>query len=87
MAGGLPLFLHPKGNTMSDVKIDLDAVNPLVDTEPQQVSDVKVVFVPFVDCELRINQTTTKFAKQRPVKVTRDEARILLEANKGYVKD
>lgn len=72
---------------MSDVQIDLDAVNPIADVAPKQVEDVKVVFVPFTDCELRINQQVSRFSKQRPVKVTRDEARILLEANKGYIKD
>lgn len=72
---------------MSNVRIDLDAVNPIADVVPQQVSDIKVVFVPFADCELRINQTVTRFAKGRPAKISRDEARILLEADKGYIKD
>ena len=71
---------------MEDVKIDLDAVNPL-EAEPKTVADVKVVFVPFEDGDMRVNQTTTKFQKGRSIKVTRDEARILLEANRGYIKD
>lgn len=71
---------------MNDLHIDLEALNP-VDSAPKLVEDVKVVFVPFEDCELRVNQSLTKFSKQRPVKVTRDEARILLESNKGYLKD
>lgn len=72
---------------MTDVQIDLDAVNPIADVAPKQVEDVQVVFVPWVDWELRINQTTTRLSKGRPVKLTRDEARILIEANKGYIKD
>lgn len=72
---------------MSEVQIDLDAVNPIVDSAPQEVAEVMVVFVPFEDVETRINQTTHKFNKGRATKVTRDEARILLEAKKGYIKD
>lgn len=71
-----------------NVQIDLDAVNPMiVDEAPKQVEEVKVVFVPFEDVELRVNQETLNLSKQRPVKLTRDQARILLESNKGYVKE
>lgn len=72
---------------MDDVKIDLDAVNPLVEAEPKTAEDIKVVFVPFEDGEMRVNQTTTRYQKGRPIKVTHDEARILLDAKKGYIKD
>lgn len=72
---------------MNDAQIDLDAVNPVADVAPKQVEDVNVVFVPFEDCDLRVNQTQKSFSKGRPAKVTRDEARILLEAHKGYLKD
>lgn len=67
--------------------IDLDAVNLVMDDAPAQVEDVKVVFVPFEDRELRVNQTTKKLYKNTPSKVTRDEARILLEAGVGYVRE
>lgn len=72
---------------MNEVQIDLDAVNPIIDTAPEEVEEVMVVFVPFEDKELRVNQTTKKFSKGRAAKVTRDEARILLEAKIGYIKD
>jgi hypothetical protein len=72
---------------MGDVKIDLDAANPLVDAEPKTVEDVKVVFVPFEDGEMRVNQTTTRYQKGRAIKLSHDEARILLDAEKGYIKD
>lgn len=72
---------------MGDVKIDLDAANPLVDAEPKVAEDTKVVFVPFEDGEMRVNQTTTRYQKGRAIKLSRDEARILLDAEKGYIKD
>lgn len=72
---------------MADVQIDLDAVNPLVEEVPQIVETADVVFVPFDDCSTRINQTDKNYVKGRSYKVTRDEARILIEANKGYIKD
>lgn len=72
---------------MSDVKIDLDAVNPLVEDEPKKAEEIQVVFVPFEDGEMRVNQTTTTYQKGRPIKLSRDEARILLDAEKGYIKE
>lgn len=77
---------------MSDnIEVDLEAVSPLGDNvmeiEPDEVEEPEVVFVPFEDTPLRVNQTEKFFSKNRPYKVSRDEARILLEANKGYIKD
>ena len=75
---------------MSDIQIDVDAANPVapvVQVKPITVEELDVVFVPFVDTELRINQTLKKFKKGVSTKVNRDEARILIEANKGYLKD
>ena len=55
---------------------------------PQQVAIEKdVVFVPFKDIDLTINQQTLRFIARAPKKVTRDQARILLEADAGYLKD
>lgn len=71
----------------NEAQIDLDSMNAVADVAPKQAEHVEVVFVAFVDTEVRINQTTKKIAKGRPTKVSRDEARILLEANKGYIKD
>lgn len=72
----------------NEVQIDLDAANPvMVDTEPVQVQEAEVVFVPFEDRELRVNQTSMFLKKGVPVKLTRDQARIMLEAKAGYTKD
>ena len=74
---------------MSDIQIDVEAANPtsVSEVKPLKVEDLEVVFVPFEDTELRINQTTKRFKKGVSTKVTRDEARILMDAKKGYLKD
>lgn len=72
----------------NQVSVDESAADLLEPTEiePQQVAEVKVVFVPFEDFDARINQTDFTFQKDVPVKVTRDEANMYLEAKKGYVR-
>ena len=71
------------------VKIDLDAANPMGPPEvaPQKAVEKDVVFVPFKDIELTINRETLRFVARAPKKVTRDQARILLEADAGYLKE
>lgn len=70
-----------------EVQVDLDALNPVITTaEPKQVQDVEVVFVPFEDIELSINRTVKRLRKDVPTKLSRDEARVLLDAKKGYTK-
>lgn len=73
---------------MASVNIDLDAANPTRPDVPTQVAEDKdVVFVAFEDTELTVNNMTLKFTARAPKKVTRDQARILMEANKGYLRD
>lgn len=75
---------------MNDIQIDVEAANPVnaaVEVKPVKVEEAEVVFVPFEDTELRINQMTKRFKKGVSVKVSRDEARVLIEAEKGYLKD
>mgnify|MGYP006982881831 CR=1 FL=1 len=75
---------------MSDIQIDVEAANPVSPSpiaEAIQVEEATVVFVPFEDTELRINHTIKRFKKGVSSKVSRDEARILIEAEKGYLKD
>jgi hypothetical protein len=74
---------------MSDIQIDVEAANPLatVEAQPIKVEEAEVVFVPFEDTELRINQMTKRFKKGVSTKINRDEARVLIEASKGYIKD
>jgi hypothetical protein len=69
------------------VQVNLDQSNPLGPPEvPVIVADEKdVVFVCSEDTELTINQTRLKFTARAPKKVTRDQARILSEAGKGYI--
>lgn len=75
---------------MSDaIKIDLDAANPMAPPEvPTQTAEEKdVVFVPFNDVELTVNREILRFTARAPKRVTRDQARILLEANAGYIRE
>lgn len=73
---------------MTEIKIDLDAANPMGPPEvsTRQAEEKDVVFVAFADTELTINNVTLKFVANVPKKVSRDEARILTEAEKGYLR-
>ena len=72
-----------------DISIDLEAVNPVSapTVEPIAVQELDVVFVPFEDTQIRVNQTTKDLKQGVSYKVSRDEARILIDAKKGYLKD
>lgn len=53
---------------------------------PIQVKKDKVIFVPFVDFEGRINERTFNFKKNVAVECTVDEAHTWVDAEKGYIK-
>ena len=75
---------------MSDnkVELDLDALDPMVTAvKAEPVQAVDVVFVPHRDVQLTVNQTVKNLRKGQQVKISRDEARILLESNAGYIRD
>jgi hypothetical protein len=69
------------------IQVNLDTPNPLTppQVEPIQAVEKDVVFVCSEDTELTINQTKLVFTARAPKKVTRDQARILSEAHKGYI--
>lgn len=77
---------------MADVQInvDLESVGALEGppTAPQMKAEEKdVVFIPHKDCELTVNQERMKFTARAAKRVTRDQARILIEAGMGITME
>lgn len=69
------------------ITVDLDAANPIAPPEVEQIKATTkdVVFVPNKDVTLTINQTVLHLTARAPVKVTRDQARILTDADAGMI--
>lgn len=84
---------HPEPPTQprNEVQVDRDAADllePSIDTEPKQVEQTYVIFVPNKDFEARVNQTVHPFRAGIPTRVTHDVAAMLMEdKNRGYIKE
>lgn len=75
---------------MTDVTIDPSAIElePEFQTEPVQVQETDVVFLPKKDFSARINTTTWEFSREVPKRIPRSLANMLLEdPDRGYIKE